>query len=61
MKATKRYLSLSDYEIRIMIRGMNEFRNMLIAQGIDTTDVNRILLKIIDAPTKKSCFYRSKV
>ena len=56
MKAAKRYLSLSDYEIRIMIRGMNEFRNMLIAQGIDTTDVNRILLKIIDAPTKKSWF-----
>ena len=56
MKAAKRYLSLSDYEIRIVIRGMNEFRNMLIAQGIDTTDVNRILLKIIDAPTKKSWF-----
>lgn len=56
MKAAKRYLSLSDYEIRIMIRGMNEFRNMLIAQGIDTTDVSRILLKIIDAPTKKSWF-----
>ena len=56
MKAIKRYLSLSDYEIRIMIRWMNEFRNILIAQHIDTTDVSRILLKIIDAPTKKSWF-----
>ena len=45
-KKTK--LKLTDFECNLLINGMNEFRNMLLAEGITTEDVDELLLKIID-------------
>ena len=44
-KKTK--LKLTDFECNLLINGMNEFRNMLLAEGITTEDVDELLIKII--------------
>ncbi len=44
-KKTK--LKLTDFECNLLINGMNEFRNMLLSDGIPTEDVDDLLLKII--------------
>ena len=44
-KKTK--LKLTDFECNLLINGMNEFRNMLLTEGITTEDVDELLLKII--------------
>lgn len=41
-------LKLTDFECSLLINGMNEFRNMLLADGIPTEDVDELLLKIIN-------------
>ena len=45
-KKTK--LNLTDFECNLLINGMNEFRNMLLSDGIPTEDVDELLLKIIN-------------
>ena len=44
-KKTK--LKLTDFECNLLINGKNEFRNMLLAEGITTEDVDELLIKII--------------
>lgn len=44
-KKTK--LKLTDFECNLLINGMNEFRNMLLAENLPTEDVDELLLKII--------------
>ena len=44
-KKTK--LKFTDFECNLLINGMNEFRNMLLAEGITTEDVDELLIKII--------------
>jgi hypothetical protein len=53
MRDKKYYLVLDDFEHRIVINGLNQFRTSLITDGRDAEPVNEILLKIIGAPTKK--------
>ena len=45
-KKTK--LKLTDFERNLLWGGLNEFRNMLLAEGITTEDVDKLLLKIIN-------------
>lgn len=49
-KKTK--LKLTDFEGNLLINGMNEFRNMLLADGLPTDGVDELLLKIIDKSEK---------
>ena len=53
MGEEKRVLELSQYEHRVVIRALNELRNDLIGEERPTDMVDDILLKTIDAPTKK--------
>lgn len=53
MAEEKRVVTLSDFEQRLMVNGMNNFRNDLIQEGKPTEDVDELILKVIDAPTKK--------
>ena len=46
MKKVK--IRLTDFECNLLINGMNEFRNMLLSDGIPTEDVDELLLKIIN-------------
>ncbi|MBQ4349578.1 MAG: hypothetical protein IJC79_08200 [Clostridia bacterium] len=41
-------IKFTDFECNLLVNGMNEFRNMLLAEGLPTEDVNELLLKIID-------------
>lgn len=42
----KRYVSLNDYERRIIVLSLNRLRNRVIADGIDPIDVDRMLRKM---------------
>ena len=42
----KRYVTLSDYERRIIALSLNRLRNRVITDGIDPIDVDRMLLKM---------------
>ena len=44
----KTKLKNTDFECNLLINGMNEFRNMLLSDGIPTEDVDELLLKIIN-------------
>ena len=53
MNADVRVIKLDSFEHRLLIMGMADFRNLLIETEKPTEDVDDLLLKIIDAPTKK--------
>ncbi len=53
MKTQKRYIYLDEWETKIMVKALVSFRNELIDQNIDHSDVNSLMLKVIDAPNKK--------
>ena len=42
----KRYVTLNDYERRVIVLSLNRLRNRVIADGIDPTDVDKMLLKM---------------
>ena len=41
-------IKLDGFECNLLINGMNEFRNMLLAEELPTEDVDELLLKLID-------------
>ena len=41
-------IKFTDFECNLLVNGMNEFRDLLLAEGLPTEDVNKLLLKIID-------------
>ncbi|MBR2886282.1 MAG: hypothetical protein IKB93_16070 [Clostridia bacterium] len=41
-------IKIDGLECNLLINGMNEFRNMLLAEGLPTEDVDELLLKLID-------------
>lgn len=53
MADEKRVVMLDDFEQRLMVNGLTDFRNDLLREDKPTEDVDDLLLKIIDAPTKK--------
>ena len=53
MMEKKYHIALDDFERRIVVNCLNEMRNELISEGKDTEDMDTILLKVIDAKTKR--------
>lgn len=53
MAEEKRVISVDDFEHRLMVKGLNDFRNDLIQGDKPTEDIDELLLKVIKAPTKK--------
>ena len=53
IKQPKRYLCLTDYEWRVLVKGINEYRKQVIDWDGCVEVVNDLLIKLIDAPTKK--------
>lgn len=45
-------IKLTDFECNLLVNGMNEFRNMLLAEDLPTEDVDELSLKIIDKSEK---------
>ena len=54
MREEKRVITVDDFEQNLMINGINEFRNMLLEQGMPTEDVDKLLMKVIDAPPQRT-------
>ncbi len=54
MTDEKVVVALDDFEQRLMVTGLADFRNNLIRAEKPTEDVDSLLLKIIDAPPQKS-------
>ena len=52
-KEEKRVLELGRYEHGVVINALNDMRNDLIGEDRPTDIVDELLLKTIDAPTKK--------
>ena len=53
MHDKKRVIEVTDYEHRVMVEALADRRNDLIIQNKPTEDVNDLILKVIDAPSKK--------
>lgn len=53
MANEKVVVELDDFEQRLMVSGLADFRNDLIRDEKPTEDVDDLILKVIDAPTKK--------
>ncbi|MEE1066744.1 MAG: hypothetical protein UH249_11495 [Acutalibacteraceae bacterium] len=45
-------IKFTDFECNLLINGMNEFRNMLLAKDLPTEDIDELLLKIIEKSEK---------
>lgn len=55
MKTERVALSLDNFEQRLMVNGLMNFRNGLLSDARPTEDVEELILKVIDAhPEKKS-------
>ena len=52
-RTEKRVLTLDRYEHGFVINALNEMRNDLLEEERPTDIVDEVLLKVIDAPTKK--------
>lgn len=53
-KGEKRILELNRYEHGVVVNALNEMRNDLIEEKRPTDIVDEVLLKAIDAPTRKA-------
>ena len=53
MKEIKRRLVLDDFEYRLLVGCVNKARTMFLDEGKPIEDASALLIKIIDAPTKK--------
>ena len=52
-KEEKRVLTLDRYEHGVVVNALNELQNDLLEEQRSTDIVDEVLLKAIDAPTKK--------
>ena len=53
MRDEKRVVTLNSFEQRLMVQGLNYFRNDALRDGKPTEDVDNLIIKVIDAPTKR--------
>ena len=53
MTEIKRVIEVSDFEHRLMVNCMRTARNEYIDEGAPTEDVSRLMVKVMEAPTKK--------
>lgn len=56
MRDNVKTIDFDKYEIGIIINALNQMRTLLISQEKDTSPIDELLLKVIDAPEKKLFF-----
>ena len=49
----KRIIAVTDRQQRVMVRVLSDARNGAIRAGKPTEDLDGLILKVIDAPTKR--------
>lgn len=60
MRDNVKTIDFDKYEIGILINALNQMRNYLIEQEKDSSPVDELLLKVIDAPEKKLFFRKTQ-
>jgi len=54
MTMEKKYiLKIDDFAHRVLVNALNSMRNQIIQKGQYNDDLDRLILKVIDAPVKK--------
>ena len=53
MRDIKRVVTLNSFEQRLMVRGLADFRNDALRDGKPTENVDNLLIKVMDAPTRR--------
>lgn len=53
MTGEKVVVTLTEFEQRLMVNGLADFRNDLIRNAKPTEDLDDLILKVIDAPTQR--------
>ena len=53
LKKQKRYLYLDDEEISVMLQRLIRLKNTLIREGRYTDCVDELIVKVMEAPTRK--------
>ena len=53
MAEEKKVVTLDDFEQRLMVSSLMDFRNDLLRDEKPIEDINNLILKAIDAPTQK--------
>ena len=53
MSEIRRVIEVTDFEHRLMVNCMRTARNEYIDEGAPTEDVSRLMVKVMEAPTKK--------
>ena len=53
MASDKKVVTLEEREQRLMVRGLTDYRNDAIREGMPTDDIDDLILKVIDAPPKR--------
>lgn len=48
----RKKIRFTDFECNLFVNGMNEFHDMLLAEGSAAEDVDDLLIKIIDKSEK---------
>lgn len=53
MTEKKRRIVVTDFEHRLLVKALAQFRNELLRTGKPAEDINDLILKVIDAPKNK--------
>lgn len=53
MSGKKRRITLADFEYRLLINALVDYRNKLLGANKSTEDVNELLAKVINAPKNR--------
>jgi len=53
MAKKKCKIIIGEFEQRILVKALVEFRNQLLGDGMPTEDISDLILKVIDAPIYK--------
>ena len=58
MADEKKVITLDDFEQRLMVSGLMDFRNDLLKEEKATEDSSDLILKVIDAPSSSRAAHR---
>lgn len=48
-----RTINLDKYDYRLILNALNEFRNMKIQENVDIEIIDKLMSKLLNAPTNK--------
>lgn len=56
----KRIIIVDKYDYKLMLNALNEFRNAKLQQNIDTEIIDKLIMKLLNAPKNKKSLFLDK-